>query len=179
MEINIVICYQGGHETSRKPDATGEAAPTSDPVAKEGQDIVGSGTNGWFFSKLSIPMATGLSKGRGEGAALQSISGSSFQTFSKRQEAIGKAFTKRPFGFWVQHRPLDHSTCCRGDSQASPSSLSPQPYLASVDRIRMELSEAGAQGTGEERGGDRTLEEETLAGNKKSSQTRGPSGVSR
>jgi len=174
MEINIVICYNKGYETFREPDAIGEATPTSDPVAKEGQDIVGSSTDSWFLSKLSIPMARGLSKGRGERVKCPSGAGASSQAFGEKEEIPCEAFNKRPFGFWLQHRPLDHPTCRRGNSQVSPSSLSPQSYLASVNRVRMELSEAGAQGTGEERGRDRTLEEETVAGNKKKPSNLGP-----
>jgi len=174
MEINIVIWYYGGYETSREPDAIGEATPTSGPVAKEGQDNVGSGTNGWFLSKLSIPMATSLSKGRGERVKCPSGTGASSQAFGGKEESSCEPLDERSSGLWLQHRSLDHSTCCRGNSQASPSSLSPQPYLASVERLRMELSEAGVQGTGEGRGRDRTLEEETLAGNKKKPSNLGP-----
>ncbi len=162
------------HETYRKPDAIGEATPTSDPIAKEGQDIVGSGTNSRFISKFCISMATGLSRRRGEGFNCPSGPGASSQAFGGEEEGPCRTLDERPLGFWLQHGYLDHSTCCRGNPKTSASSLSSQPYLASADRVGMELSEARAKGKGEERRRDRTLEEEALAHNKKKPSNLGP-----
>jgi len=162
-----MLCYNNSHETFRKPEATGEAAPTSDPVAGEGHELVGGGSTSRFLRKLRFSMAAGLSKGRRERAELQSLSGSSFQTFRAGEETVSEPFAERSFGFWLQYRPLDHETGGRGNSKGLWNSLSSQPPLATPNRVRMELSEAGASGSGKGRGGDRTLEEETLAGNKK------------
>ena len=67
----------------------------------------------------------------------------------------------------------------RTNSQVFWNSLSSQSPLATSDGVGMELSEARAPGSGKERRGDRTLEEETMAGNKKSHRTWSPSGFSR
>jgi len=162
-----MLCYNNSHETFRKPEATGEAAPTSDPVAGEGHDLVGGGTTSRLLCKLCFSMAADLSKGRGERSELQSLSGSSCQAFGTRKEAIGEPFAERSFGFWLQYRSLDHETGGRGNSKGLRNSLSSQPSLAAPNRARMELSETRTPGSGKRRGGDRTLEEETLAGNKK------------
>lgn len=167
MENHFTLCYSKSHETSRKPDATGEAAPTSDPVAGEGHDLVGGGRTGRLLSKFRFSMAADLSKGRRERAELQGLSGSSFQAFGTGEEAIGESFAEGRGGFWLQHRSLDHAPGGRGDSQVFWDSLSSQSSLATSDGVRVELSEAGTAGSGKRRGGDRTLEKEALAGNKK------------
>ena len=167
MENNFVLCYNNSHETFRKPEATGEAAPTSDPVAGEGHDLVGSGTTSRFLRKLRFSMAAGLSKARRERAELQGLSGSSLQTFRAGEETVSETFAEGSFGFWLQHRSLDHETGGRGNSKGLWNSLPSQPSLATPDRARLELSEARTSGSGKGRGADRTLEGETLAGNKK------------
>jgi len=160
-------CYNNNHETFRKPEATGEAAPTGSPVAGEGHDLVGGGSTSRFLRKFRFSMAAGLSKGRGEGTELQGFSGSSLQAFAEAEERISEPFAERSFGFWLQYRSLDHETGGRGNSEGLWNSLSSQSSLATPDRVRMELSEARTSGSGKGRGGDRALEEETLAGNKK------------
>lgn len=64
MEDKFILYYSESHETSRKPDATGEAAPTSDPVTGEGHDLVGGGSTSRILRKFCFSMAAGLSKGR-------------------------------------------------------------------------------------------------------------------
>ena len=167
MENKFILCYNSYHETLRKPDAIGEAAPASDPVAREGHELVGGGPPGRIFCKLCFPMAADLSKGRGGGSKSQSLSGSSCQALSTREEAISKSSAERPFSLWLRHRSLDHETGGRANSQVFWNSLSSQSPLAASDGVGMELSEARAPGSGKERRGDRTLEEETMAGNKK------------
>jgi hypothetical protein len=167
MENNFILCYSKSHETSRKPDATGEAAPTSNPVAREGHDLVGSGSTSKVLRKLCFSMAAGLSQGRREGSESQSLPGSSSQAFGTREEGIVEPFAKRSCGFWLQHRPLDHASGGRSNSKVFWNSLSSQSPLATPDRAGMELSETRTSGSGKGREGDRTLEEETLAGNKK------------
>jgi hypothetical protein len=167
MESNFIMCYNGHHETLRKPDAIGEAAPTSDPVAREGHELVGGGSTGRILRKLCFSMAAGLSKGRGGGPKSQSLSGSSCQALKAREEAISKPFAERPFSLWLRHRSLDHEAGGRANSQVFWNPLSSQSPLATSDGVRMELSETRAPGSGKERRGDRTLEEETMAGNKK------------
>lgn len=167
MENNLIICYDGGHETSRKPEAIGEAAPTSNPVAEQGPDLVGGGSASRFLCKLRFPMAASLSKRRGEGSEGQRLSGASCQAFGGREETTGEPFAERTCGFWLRHRSLDHATSGRGNSQVFWNSLSSQPPLATPDRAGMELSKARAPGSRKGRGRDRTLEEEKLAGNKK------------
>jgi len=39
MDINSYLWYTQGHETSRKPCATGEAPPPSHPVARSGHNF--------------------------------------------------------------------------------------------------------------------------------------------
>jgi hypothetical protein len=167
MENNFILCYDIHHETSRKPDAIGEAAPTSGPVAREGHKLIGGGTTSGILRKLCFSMAAGLSKGREGGSKSQSLSGSSCQAFRTREETIGEPFAERPFGFWLWHRSLDHETSGRTNSQVFWNSLSSQSPLATPDGVGMELSKARTAGSGKERRGDRTLEEETMAGNKK------------
>jgi len=162
-----MLWYNNSHETFRKPEATGEAAPPGNPVAGEGHDLDGGGTTSRLLCKLCFSMAADLSKGRGERSELQRLPGSSCQAFGTRKEAIGEPFAERSFGLWLQHRSLDHETGGRGNPKDLRNSLSSQPYLATPDRARMELSETRTQGSGKRRGGDRTLEEETLASNKK------------
>ncbi len=110
MENNFILWYNKSHETFRKPDATGETAPTSDPVAREGHDLVGGGSASRLLCKLCFSMATGLSEGGGERSGLPSFSGASFQAFETREEALGEPFTERACGFWLPHRSLDHAT---------------------------------------------------------------------
>jgi hypothetical protein len=141
MENNFMLCYNNSHETFRKPEATGEAAPPSDPVAGEGHDLVGGGSTARILGKFCFSVAAGFSKGRGEGSELQSLPGSSCQAFGTRKEAIGEPFAERSFGFWLQYRSLDHETGGRGNSKDLRNSLSSQPSLATPDRARMELSE--------------------------------------
>ena len=88
METNFILCYNSHHETLRKPDAIGEATPTSDPVAREGHELVGGGSTGRILRKLCFSMAAGLSKGRGEGPKSQSLSGSSCQALKTREETM-------------------------------------------------------------------------------------------
>ncbi len=167
METKFILCYNSHHETLRKPDAIGETAPTSDPVAGEGHELVGGGSTGRFLRKLCFPMGADLSKGRGGGFESQSISGSSCQALKTREETISKPFAERPFSLWLRHRSLDHETSGRDNSQVLWNSLSSQSPLATSDGVGMELSETRAPGSGKERRGNRTLEEETMASNKK------------
>lgn len=167
MENNFDLCYNSGHETFREPDATGEAAPTSNPVAKKGHDLVGGGSTTRILRKFRFSMAAGLSEGRGKRLESESLSRSSCQTFRTREKAIGEPFAERPCSFWLQHRSLDHAPCGRSNSQVFWNSLSSQPPLATSDGVGMELPKARTSGSGKGRGRDRTLEEETLAGNKK------------
>lgn len=166
------------HETSRKPDATGEAAPTSDSVAGDWRDLAGGGSTNKLLHKLRFSMATGLSRRRGEGVGLQSLSAAFSQAFGTREEAIGGPFAKRSCGSWLRHRSLYHKTGGRSNSQGFCGSVPYQPSLATSDGVGMELSKARTPGSGKERGGDRTLEEETVAGNKKRHRTWSPSGLS-
>jgi len=167
METNFILCYNSHHETLGKSDAIGEATPTSDPVVREGHELVGGGSTGRILRKLCFSMAAGISKGRGGGPKSQSLSGSSCQALKKREETISKPFAERPFSLWLRHRSLDHETGGRANSQVFWNSLSSQSPLATSDGVGMELSEARAPGSRKERRGDRTLEEETMAANKK------------
>ena len=169
MENNFDLCYNNGYETFREPDATGEAAPTSNPVSEKGHDFVGSGPTTRILRKFRFSMAAGLSEGRGERPESQSLSGSSCQAFRTREKAISDPFAERPCSFWLQHRSLDHAPGGRGNSQIFCNSLSSQPPMATSDGAGMELPEARTSSPGKGRGRDRTLEEETLAGNKKKS----------
>ncbi len=167
MENSFTLCYSKCHETSGNPNATGEAAPTSNPVIGERDEFVGGGPTGKILRKLCVSMATGLSQGRREGAESPSFSGSSCQAFGAREEATVDPFAKRSFIFRLQHRPLDDAAGGRSNSEVLWNSLSSQPPLATPDRVGMELSEARTSGSRKGREGDRTLEEKALAGNKK------------
>ena len=157
METNFILCYNSHHETLRKPEAIGEAAPTSDPVARQGHELVGGGSTGRILRKLCFSMAAGLSKGRGGGPKSQSLSGSSCQALKTREEAISKPFAERPFSLWLRHRSLDNKTGGRANSEVFWNSLSSQSPLATSDGVGMELSEARASGSENERIADRTL----------------------
>lgn len=167
MKNNFILCYKRSHETFRQLGATGEAAPTSDLVAREGDDLIGSGSTSRVLRKLRFPTAAGFSKGRGEGSGLQSLSGSSSRALERRKETTGEPFDERFRSIWVHHRSLNHAAGGRGNSHVLWSSLSSQPPLVTPDGAGIELSEARTPGSGNGRGGDRTLEEETVAGDKK------------
>lgn len=167
MENDSILCYHEKHETFGKPDAIGEAAPTSNPVAGEGHDLVGSSSTRRFLRKLRFSMAAGVSAGRRKRAGLQSLSRASSKAFGTRKEALGEPFAERSCGVWVPYRSLDHATGSRSNSKVLWHSVSSQPPVASPDGAGMELSKARTPGSGEGRGGDRTLEAETIAGNKK------------
>lgn len=110
-----MLRYNNSHETIRKPEATGEATPTSTPVAGARHDLVGGGLTSGFLCNFRFPTATDLSEGSKEGAELQGFSGPSLQTFGAEEETISEPFVERFLGFWLQYRPLDHETSGRGN----------------------------------------------------------------
>jgi len=167
MDINSLLWYIQGHETSRKPCATGEAPPPSHPVARAGHDFCGGSKMYRLFDKFPSPMATGFSQERRSRFGPKTSAWSSSEAFSCPKTKTGRSIARRTSGFGLFHKPLDNAPRGRGNPSLLWDSLSFQPSLAGASGVGMELPEAGTTGPGKGRRGDRALEEETMAGHKK------------
>lgn len=167
MEINFILCYTGGHETSGKPSATGKASPPSHPIAGRGQDFIGGGKKGALFGKFRVSLATSIPTERRRRARLQTGSRASCQAFRGRKTATGRDSLEGPNGSWLPDGPVDDATGGGSDSKDFWSPVSSQSYLATVDRNGLELPEAGTKSPRTGRSRNRTLEKVSLAGHKK------------
>jgi hypothetical protein len=96
--------YTMWHETPRNRSATGKASPTGHPVAKSGQNSVGSRTGSKCLSKFSIPLVSGLPDQGSEGAGAQTHAGTSIQALSIPKTQTDKDSSKGSRVGWLSDR---------------------------------------------------------------------------
>lgn len=166
--------YPWGHETTRNPATTGAASPTGHPVGAAGKIVVGRSADSGGFEEFGVAVGGNLSAPGARRSAAPTDSRSSGEADASpeatpRKAAAGGASSRRLCDRVVDpeaHRSVDPETLwCR---------VSPQPSVAVVAPLGMELPETGAPGLATQRSGDRPLEAVPLAAYKKTPQGLGP-----
>lgn len=166
--------YIVGHETTRKPATTGEAAPTGYPVAPTRQNRVGRGALAERVQKFRGTLARRAQAERLERASPQGYSWASSPTVRSPESTVSKVSLTRTLGSRILDRPLDLATHCGAHREALSCVVSPQPRMATVVKYGVELPEARASRPPAGRKSDRTLETDPLARDKKKPQNLGP-----
>lgn len=155
------------YETIWKPQTVGEAAATRHPIAKDWQELVGSGPFSRSVQKLCMPMVSNLPKQRNKGTSSQANSRTTSEIIPAPKEETDESSVEGSHCTGLHHGSLDLEAHCNGNPETFPCWLSPQSYLAYSAGFGVELPEARASGTGKRRGEDCTLETLPLAPDKK------------
>jgi len=163
----MVFRYTCGHETQGNCTAVGDAAPTGNPIAKNGGKSVGSSTSSRLFREFGVSMVADVPEGRSAGAALTLHPGSTAHAFQDTEGCAGESAPERAFGRRVSDGCVDIAADGRGDRKKVRGSVSPQPCLEGSDRSGVELPETGAEGIGTGRGRHCALGEVPVAAYKK------------
>ena len=175
MEHFAFFCYNMGHETPWIPRGTGKAPPTCHRVIERGQnDSFSGGAFGRSIKKLRFPMAPGVPGGWVQSPSFKGDSRTSSEVISNREKGIGETPFVGSAGCRISDRPVDLETDCANHSQALWNPVSSQPCVAVTSEDGMELPEARAPGSAEERQRDCTLESLSVAPYKKKPKNLGP-----
>jgi hypothetical protein len=167
MEYYIRLCYHSGHETQWNRTATGEAAPTGNPVAKRGKEPVGGSPSIECICKFSVSLVPDISGGGRAGIAATPHSRTPVQAFSSAEECAGESASEGVLGGRISDGVMDIAADCRGNREAVRDPISSQSCLEGSGKSGMELSEAGATCVAKGRGCHRTLGETPVAAYKK------------
>jgi hypothetical protein len=159
--------YTRGHETQGNRTATGDAAPTGNPIAKSGEESVGSGTSSELFCEFGVSMVPNVSEERSAGITPPSHSGSTAHAFQGTEGCAGESAFERAFGRRVSDGCMDIAADGRGDRKTVRRPISPQPCMEGSVRSGVELPETGAEGIGTGRGRHCALGEVPVASYKK------------
>ena len=163
----MAIRYTRGHETQGNRTATGEAAPTGNPIAKSGEESVGSGTSSELFCEFGVSMVPNVPEERSTGITPPSHSWSTTHAFQGTEGCAGEGAFERAFGRRVSYGCMDIAEDGPGDRKTVRGSVSPHPCLEGSVRSGVELPETGAAGIGTGRGRHCALDEVPVAAYKK------------
>ena len=162
------------HATPWKPEATRKATPTGDRIAETRMEAVGGSQEDRLFSKLRVPMATGVREEGRSRAFVQTGSRKTPQAFHPPEARIDPDSFKGGPKLRVHHRSLDPEASGGSDRAEVWSPLPSASCVAGLDRPGVELPETREAGAGAGRGGHRPLETISLAIYKKTPQSLGP-----
>lgn len=104
---------------------------------------------------------------RGKWVGRSHCAGSPLQAEARQETAFNANPIERSPGVRLLHRLVDHASGRQGDREAFWGGLSPQSFMETLGRSRMELSETGEASAGERREGHRALETLSVAPYKK------------
>lgn len=162
--------YIGGHETTRRTPATGEASPTGNPVIESWQIPVGSSPMDWGSEKLRVSMAGGTQEKRHEGTSTERHSRTTCSVISTTEGSVSPVATGRSADGRIRNRPLDIETHHPSHLETVSYPISSQSRLADSWATGMELSKTGTACKTKERKSHRALEARGMASHKKKPQ---------
>lgn len=175
MERNLILCYNGEHETPWHPNRAGKAAPTRHPIIEKGKNKpFGHCPVARGIQKLRLPMVSGLSGERIQGAEIQDGSRASAKVATRAKRETKPALAGRSINLRISDRPVDFAAGCADNSEELWGPIPPQPCLEIAFGNGVELPETGTPGFGEKGRGDRPLEAVSLAAYKKTRKNLAP-----
>lgn len=155
------------YETKRHKSGTGNASTKRGCAASKGSRCPKGCVYGGGFARRGVALERHLRASRRGGAASKASVRCQAETFGEVSEALGENTLERAISARVSDRPLDVAACREGNREALWRKVPSRSRVASASGYELELSEAGAAGTGAQRGSDRTLAQEGLAAYKK------------
>ena len=159
MERNCILCYNGEHETPWYPNRAGKAAPTRHPIIEKGQNKpIGHRPVARGIQKLRLPVVSGLSGERVQGAEIQDGSRASAEVATRAKRETTPAVTGRSINLRISNRSVDPAAGSASNSEELWGPLPPQPCLEIAFGDGVELPETGTPGFGEKGRRDRPLE---------------------
>src|SRR3990170_5846220 len=163
MDIHSVIVYAMGHATPWNLSTTRSPKTSSRSSAAGWQDVPVCGRDAERFDKLRGAVGPGLSPRWGSSPAGQTNARSPTTVVQ-----VAKAQAPAPVGArcWrggIYDRAMDSAAHCQADRKTFRDSLSLRSCVASDDRSKMDVAEAGAPSHAEKRARHLTLEEAAVA----------------
>jgi len=174
MDIHSKIVYAMGHATPWNPSTARSTKTSSRSTATGWQNIPVSGRDSKRFDKLSGALGPGLSPRWSHSPAAQT---NAWPTATVVQVAKTQAFATvgaRCRRSGIYDRAMDAAAHCQADRETFRDSVSLRSCVASDDRSKMDVAEAGAPSHAEKRARHLTLEEAAVARVKKKPKDLGP-----
>ena len=175
MERNWNLCYNGEHETPWHPNRAGKAAPTRHSIIEKGQNKpIGHCPVARGIQKLRLPVVSGLSGERLQGAEIQDGSRASAEAATRAKRETTPAVTGRSISLRISDRPVDLAAGSANNSEELWGPIPPQSCLAIARGDGVELPETRTPGFGEKGRGDRPLEAISFSAYKKTRKNLAP-----
>lgn len=167
MENTFKILYTIGHETLRKPKATGKATPACHRVAEENEKSAGSVPENRLLCKFGISLVERVSEERLKSIRFETSAWEATQIESSSTADVDTVSPERSDELRIYDRPLDSAPCDRSDRRPFWHFLSSQSSVEIPNGAGLELPETGETSTGTGREGDCILEKHHVAVYKK------------
>lgn len=168
MDTFIRICYNRGHETSRKSPTVRDAKTSGHFDASGGQELPPGGESRKGFPKLRGTLASSVPAGRVEGTSVAADPWTPPAALPRTAQETATVLGERTSSRRLWDRPVDVETYRRPDPKAFWGSVFAFRGMAAAGRgVGVELSEARTSGAGTRRGSHRPVEAEDMAAYKK------------
>lgn len=174
MDIHSIIRYSMGHATPWNPSTVRNPKTSGHVLAEGWQDLSVGGCNPERLDKLRGALGPGLSQRRRGRTPTQASAGPSSASVPVSETQAAAPAGARCRGGGIFDAALDSPANCQSNREAFRDCLSPWPRVAGDDGPEMDVAEAGAPRHAEGRGGHRTLEEASVAPDKKKPEDLGP-----
>ena len=162
------------HETLWNSSTAGGTQTPGHCVTSGWQDLPIRGRDSERVHKLGSALGPGLSQGWSSRASAQTDAWPTAPAVPVSEAQAPRTPGARSWGGGIYHGSLDPATDLQADRETFRSSVSPRPCGAGDDGSKMDMAEAGAPCHTKRRAGHRTLEEASVAGDKKKPKDLGP-----